>query len=361
MTAPMSDPLRIRHEELEAWAAAVLEGAGVPVPQARTAARLIVRSDMRGRETHGIARLASYVQMVEEGLCNPRPEMRHDEHGGALVFDADGALGHVAAAEIVGLGLAALRRQATVLVVARDIGHLGALGMHALAAAEGGAACLVGQYGPPILAMPGFTRAAIGNNPLAFACPLPNGDPLVFDMACSAVARGNVLLAAREGRPIPEGWALDETGAPTTDAQRALRGAMLPAGDHKGMGIAMMIEVLAGALSATAESLQRPRATARQGGGAHHVGAFFWFIDPAAFGSREAFDGYMAQWTGYYVASAPGDGRLPGQQGAALERRAAEQGIEIAPAIVRELRELGARLGVAFPIAPAQQGSASNP
>jgi len=214
-----------RPADLGAWAAAILRERGMPHAYAAAAADLIVRSDLRGRATHGVARLPSYVEMIDQGLLNPRPSMRHEERAGAIVFEADGALGHVAAPEIIERGLAALRNQASVLVVAREVGHLGALGIHALAAAEAGVFCVVGQQAPPVMAMRGFTRPALGNNPIAFGCPVPGGDPLVFDMACSEAARGHILLAAREGRAIPEEWAVDEAGEPTTDPERALRGA----------------------------------------------------------------------------------------------------------------------------------------
>lgn len=334
---------------LERWSASVLEKSGMPTERANCAARLIVRSDLRGRGTHGVARMASYVQMIAEGLINPRPSTSHADPGGAIVFEADGALGHAVAPEIIEIGLKEVKRRASVLIVVREIGHLGSLGIHALAAAEQGAVCMVGQQAPPVLAMPGFRRAAIGNNPLAFACPMPNGDPLVFDMACSEAARGHILLAAREGRPIPDTWAVDEDGAPTTDPQRALRGALLPAGGHKGIGIAMMVEVLAAALGASAKSLSQPRPRAREGGGSSRVGAFFWFIDPKAFPGGGLFDAYMTHWTGYYVASEPAAARLPGERAADLERSALASGIGLADATVRELCALGEQVNVPFP------------
>lgn len=326
----------------------------MPPSQARSAASLMVRSDMRGRQTHGLARLDSYVQMIDDGSFNPRPQLRHSFRDGAIVFDADGALGHVAVPEVIALGLKALTRRATVLVAVKEIGHLGSLGIHALAAAEAGAFCLLGQRAPAVMAMPGFKRSAIGNNPLAFACPMPHGDPLVFDMACSAAARGHILLAAREGRSIPDDWAVDEAGVRTTDPNRALQGALLPAGGHKGIGIAMMTEVLAGALSATADSLARPPAQARASGGSSRVGAFFWFVNPGSFAGREVFDAYMTGWTSYFLASGSGHARLPGERGAALERTARATGLEISSATERELRALGESVGVPFFPMPMQ-------
>lgn len=339
---------------LETWTAAIFERSGLPAADARTAAVMLVRSDLRGWRTHGLTRVTSYVQRLESGDFNPRPKMQHTARGGAWVFEADGAMGHVAAPAAVSLGLEQLKQQASVFIAVREIGHLGALGIHALLAAEGGAFCMLGQHTPPLLAMQGFKGPAIGHNPLAFACPVPGADPLVFDMACSVAARGHILLAAREGRPIPEGWALDEEGAPTTDAKRALAGPLLPTGGHKGIGMAMMIELLAGAFTATAESVLRPPTSMQAGGAGGREGAFLWLVNPAAFASREVFDAYMMQWTGTYLDAGAEAGRLPGHRGAELERAARAGGLEVPPAIEKELRTLGGRLGVPFPeAAPA--------
>ncbi|CAN0343985.1 unnamed protein product, partial [Phaeothamnion confervicola] len=162
---------RYRPADLEDWTAAVLQRAGVPAGDARIAAGLLVRSDLRGWRTHGLTRVASYVQRLESGEFNPRPDMRHKVHGGIAVFEADGAMGHVASPAVVAVGLEQLKHQPSVFVAVRDIGHLGALGVHAIAAAEAGAFCMLGQHTPPLLAMPGFKGPAIGHNPFAFGCP----------------------------------------------------------------------------------------------------------------------------------------------------------------------------------------------
>ncbi len=244
---------------------------------------------------------------------------------------------------------AALDASASVLVAIQDCGHLGALGIHALVAAEAGAFCMIGQRTPPMLAMPGFARAAIGHNPLAFGCPMPGSAPIVFDIACSVAARGHILLAAREGRPIPEGWALDEEGAPTTDTQRALRGMLLPVGGHKGIGIAMMVECLAGALAATADSSRSDRNAIPAGGAAGRQGAFLWLVRPGAFVDSAVFGDYMTEWTNLYLEAGGEQARLPGARGERLESEGREHGIELPDTIEQELRGVGARLRVPFP------------
>ncbi len=274
--------------------------------------------------------------------------MSHRSFPGGIVLDADGAMGQVAGPHAVQLGLEALETSASVLVAVQSCGHLGALGIHALLAAEAGAFCMVGQRTPPVLGMEGFAGPAIGHNPIAFGCPLPGQAPIVFDVACSVAARGHILLAAREGKPIPEGWALDAEGQPTTDAQRALAGSLLPTGGHKGIGIAMMVECLAGALAATADSLSPERnhvaAAARSPPGRLCLaGQARGLCRPRRV--RRLHGAVDRQ----LPAAGGDDARLPGHRGDTLEHEGREHGIALSDAITRELGALGRQLGIPFP------------
>ena len=334
---------------LTRWTAEILESCGVPHKDALLAGELLVRSDLRGYATHGLTRLPSYVQRLRAKEFNPRPSMRHRSFPGGIVLDADLGMGHVAGPHAVRLGREALETSASVLVAIQSCGHLGALGMHALLAAEAGYFCLVGQRTPPLLAMEGFKGAAIGHNPIAFACPAPGEPPIVFDIACSVAARGHILLAARDGRDIPEGWALDAQGRPTTDAKQALDGALLPMGGHKGIGVAMMVECLAGALAATAASLEPEANRLPTSGAMGGQGAFLWMVDPRRFVQDDLFAACMTQWIERYQASGGDAARLPGRRGALLEARSREQGMSLPPALLQELQALGERCEIALP------------
>ncbi|MGN5479294.1 Ldh family oxidoreductase [Cupriavidus basilensis] len=204
---------------------------------------------------------------------------------------------------------------------------------------------MVGQRTPPVLGMEGFAGPAIGHNPIAFGCPLPGQPPIVFDVACSVAARGHILLAAREGKPIPEGWALDAEGQPTTDAQRALAGSAAahrrPQGDrHRHDG-----GMPGGALAATADSLSPERNHVGSGGAVGRQGGFVWLVKPGAFAGQGVFADYMAQWTGNYPAAGGDDARLPGHRGDTLEHEGREHGIALSDAITRELGALGRQPG----------------
>lgn len=355
--------LKLPIEALQRWASEVLRACGLPAADANLSAALMVRSDARGWTTHGMTRLPSYVERLRAREFNPAPNMQLQRTAGGIVLDADAAMGQVAAMRALELGREALAQSASVLVVVRDCGHLGALGVFALAAAEAGALCVIGQRTPPLMALPGAPGPAIGHNPIAFGCPLPGAAPIVFDMACSVAARGHILLAAREGQAIPPGWALDAEGQPTTDADQALAGSLLPAGGHKGIGIAMLVECLAGALSASAARVD--------GGAAQHsasasvptplprsgaVGgqsAFVWLVNPTAYAAAPDFGADMARWTAHYLQHGGPNARLPGHRGAQLEAQAQQDGLPLGPALLQALQELGQRLGIGFPATAA--------
>jgi LDH2 family malate/lactate/ureidoglycolate dehydrogenase len=264
------------------------------------------------------------------------------------VLNADGAIGQVAASRAIQLGLAALETTASVFVAVQACGHLGALGIFALAAAEAGAFCMIAQRTPPDLAVPGFSGPAIGDNPIAFGCPCAGLDPIVFDMACSVVAGGHIRIAALEGRTIPGDWALDETGRSTTDPTRALHGALLAVGGYKGLGIAMMVECLAGAMAANAASLSLGRNVIPEGGAPGRQSAFLWMIKPAAFSLKEHFNEYMTQWIDFYLSAGAGRARIPGWQSAQAERKAFAEGIEVSQSTEKELIQLGSQIRVPF-------------
>jgi LDH2 family malate/lactate/ureidoglycolate dehydrogenase len=187
----------------------------------------------------------------------------------------------------------------------------------------------------------------LGNSPLALAAPRGNGPPVVVDMACSVAARGNILIKARSGQPIPEGWAVDADGQPTTDAEAALKGALLPFGGTKGMMLAVIVEVLAGSLSGRPfeSTLNRP-GEVRHGVG--HLSALLLVANPVLL-AGPAYDQHMRDWTSHYKAAGGAAARIPGERAAAAEADAEADGVPLDPAVVAELVALGARLGLSFP------------
>lgn len=348
---PQAAGLRIAAPVLQRWAAGVLQSLGVGVDHAQATATALVRTSLRGVDTHGIARLPAYAERIRDGgiHCHARPRIE-DRHG-MLHCHGDHALGQ----PVLALALrACLDRvtdpaapQALASCHIQACGHLGALGVLLLPAVEHGCMALLCQRTPPIMALPGATRPALGNNPLAFAAPLAGRPPLVFDMALSAVARGAVMAAVREGRgEIPRDWALDASGQPTSDPRAALGGFMQPMAGHKGLGLAMVVECLAGALGA---GLAPQPASGPASGAAADASAWLLVINPAlAAESRQGFDAGMAHWLAGLLASQGGQARYPGLRQHQCEQQRLADGIPVTAALAEELQALARLSGVAL-------------
>jgi LDH2 family malate/lactate/ureidoglycolate dehydrogenase len=330
---------------LSDWLARAFSACGLPPEDAAVAARILVRTNARGVDTHGVSRALVYVQKLQSGELSPRPEVRYEERAGVLHCHAGSGLGQVVATDAVRQAVARAATAGFVPVIVHDVGHLAALGMFALQAAEAGMIAFIAQSTPPIMAMPGSKGAAIGNNPLAFASPMAAGPPLVFDIAASGVARGNVLAAARDKREIPLGWAIDAEGRPTTDPKAALAGAMLPMAGHKGIGLAMMVQCLAGSLSG---ALPATVTGGTPGSAPARVGAFLFVANPDLVAGRDAYQTHVAGWLDAYQRASGPDGRYPGVRAAQLEAERMRQGLPLPDAVVAELRTLGGLAGVPF-------------
>lgn len=332
------------------WLASAFAGLGLSSVDAALGARVLVRTNARGVETHGIARALVYGQKLKSGELKARPTVRMEERDGVLHCYADSGLGQVVGTQAIREAASRAAKRGFVPLLIHDVGHLAALGMFALEAADCGMLGFVTQSTPPLMALEGSKGAAIGNNPLAFASPVPNGPPMVFDIAASGVARGNVLAAAREKKPIPLGWAIDAEGNPTTDAQAALAGAMLPMAGHKGIGLAMMVQCLAGSLSGALPA--SVTSGAAPGSAPARVGAFAFVANPGLIAGRAEYESHMAGWLEVYRKASGPQGRYPGERAAKLEAERTKEGIPLPDAVVRELGTLGELAGAPFTLAP---------
>jgi LDH2 family malate/lactate/ureidoglycolate dehydrogenase len=342
---------------LTAWITDAFAGCGVGQDDAAAAAQVIVRTSLRGIDTHGVARVPAYVDQLRAGLTRAQARPRTAGSHGFLHCDGDGALGQLSAGVAMRAAIEQARDTAIVAGTVSNSGHMGALGLYALQAAERGLIAFICQRTPPIMALPGSTDRAIGNNPIAYAFPVPGGVPLVFDMASSKVARGNVLAAARQkATAIPEGWAIDPSGNPTTDPLAALAGSMLPMSGHKGIGLAMLVEGLAGSLSGM--DYEGPGAAGAMPGGVATASAFLFVINPDHMCGREAFQRHMAEWIAHYLAVSGAQARYPGQRQAWCEEERLVQGIPMDAELVGQLRQLGTLVGKDFDVDCVARGSA---
>lgn len=342
-----SQDARFAAAALQDWTVRILEGCSVPHASSQITAGLLVRTSLRGIDTHGISRLPAYVEKLASGEVDPRAQARFELVHRLLHCDGAGGLGQVAVAAAVEKTLGMARHQAMAACTIHSTGHLAALGTLVLAAAEQGMVALLCQRTPPVMSLPGASGRAIGNNPLAFAMPVAGKAPLVFDMAHSVVARGHLMAAVREGRTaVPIEWAIGPDGEPTTDPLRVLQGAMQPVAGYKGLGMAMLVECLAGSLSDPAAA--RSAVPGDAGGSAGNVSAFLLVFNPAFAVGQAAFESNVQAWLATYVDASGPEARYPGQRQAACESLRLRTGVPLPAGLLAELRALGTQRGLPF-------------
>ena len=330
-------------DDLTARVSAILTAAGLDPDDAARAAELLVFAQRSGIDSHGVMHLPAYVRRLRDGSIKARPSFALESNGGAAaVLDADNALGCLASWRAMGEALALVRRQGVGVVAVRKSAHLGAAAPHVLHAAEQGFIALLLSNASPTMAPWGGRDAVLGTNPLAAAFPRAGGNPVLIDMATSAGSRAVIRQAAHAGEPIPEGWALDASGRPTTDANAALDGTVQPVGGAKGYGLTLMIELLCSALAGGAPGfdVRPPQAT---DGAPCEVSHLAIALDPDQFAGSDRVADHVAAIAHHIEASAaanPGQPvRMPGSRAAACRAASDRDGIAMTPALADALRD----------------------
>ncbi len=238
----------VDHEVLRRYEIAILERWGVPSDQAAVVADNLVEADLRGVESHGAHLVELYVARLKSGHLRPRTEVTTVRDDGATVMlDGGVGFGQVAGVAAMELAVARAKTHGVAAVTVREGTHLGALAYYTLPAAEAGCFAMAVQNGPTIVPPFGGRTGIFSTNPFSWAAPAGKELPVVYDIATTAVAGNKILLAKKRGDPtIPEGWANDEMGRPTTDTASASAQNLCWFGGYKGFGIALMVEVLSG-------------------------------------------------------------------------------------------------------------------
>ena len=327
---------------------------GLPPDDAAVEAHCLLEAHFRGFDTHGVGCIPSYADCLKEGRIKAKPQIRIERRmPWAALVDGDNGMGHVVAArameaaleaaEEIGIGAAAVSRS----------NHFGAACVYPAMALDKDCIGIAMGNAAPNVAPWGAREGLLGTNPLAVAVPAGRNPAFVMDLATSTAARRKIREAMEQGRPIPEGWAIDRDGRPTTDAKAAIEGIALPFGGAKGSAISMLIDILAGALSGAEFAggvLSFVNNTEREAG----CGAFLMAFKVEAFMPVDAFKARMDTLIDRIHALEPAAGfdavRVPGERGAALAAARRQDGIPLAPGVVDKLSRLGADVGVAFPV-----------
>ncbi|MFC4170334.1 Ldh family oxidoreductase [Teichococcus aestuarii] len=343
---PILDSVR-----LTGFCRAVFERVGMPEAEAALCAESLVEADLRGVASHGVVRLPIYAERLERGANNPRavPRVLRETRGTAVV-DGDNGMGQVVGAWAMEVALRKAREGEPAWVSVRNSNHFGAAAWFAEYATRAemiGIAITIG--GINHMVPWGGAEALLGNNPFAIGMPMRGAPPMMLDMACSVAARGKIIVAAKEGTPIPPDWAVDRDGVPTTDAARALEGFVSPLGGPKGYALTLTMGLLSTMLSGAAfgrevthmyEDFARPQ----------NVGHLFAVLPVTAFEDLDTYYARMetaaAELRG--ARKAPGVARihLPGEREALLRQARLAEGVPVAAAVMEELVALGLRLGV---------------
>ncbi len=347
----MIEPVRIAAENLRSFIVRSLEGAGMPVADARTVAGLMTEADLQGSDGHGIFRLPQYVRRIRAGGINPHPHIRIErERAATAVVNGDNGMGHLVMKFAAETAIAKARISGMAWVGARWSNHAGPASLYAKMPMRAG---MIGQYlavgNANHLPPWGGVEMLLSTNPIAIAIPAQHEPPIVLDMATTVAAFGKVKTMAQRGETMPEGWMVDREGKALTDPQRMNDGFLLPIGGYKGYGLALVFGLLAGTLNGAAmgrdvidfNADDRSPTNTGQAIMAIDISAF---DEPAAFRLRvddvarcirdsEKMKGFERIW-------------LPGEQSHARTVERSAKGVPVAPQLMQALDRLASDLGI---------------
>ncbi|HEX3721852.1 MAG TPA: Ldh family oxidoreductase [Nitrolancea sp.] len=346
------EPHRFPVEPLLAFAGAAFSSLGVPPSHAALWADTLVRSDLRGHPSHGIFRLPWYIRRLQRGVMQPVTRLETIRDVAAVsVLDAQEGVGQVAANQAMELAIERANAFGIAAVAVRRSNHFGAAMYFTLQAAHAGLIGMITTNASPAMAPWGGKQAVLGNNPWSIATPAGRHAPLILDIANTMVARGKIYTARQDGRSIPNSWAIDRHGNPTTDPTEALAGLILPIGGHKGYAVTFMMDVLSGVLSGAefASGVAGPYQAERRSGCGHLI----IVLNIEAFIGLAEFNARVEQLIDEVKSAqlAPGFDEIfyPGEPEARAEAANARDGIILPSATVAELTALADELALPHP------------
>ena len=324
----------------------------MPPDDATKAAECLLEAELRGVDSHGLVRLPVYGKRIQAGVVKARPAITvQPRYAAVALVDGDNGLGPVVGcramdealdlAETAGIGFVGVRRS----------NHFGSAAFYVKRAIRRGLIGVAISNAPPNMAAFGGRERFLGTNPMAVGIPAGGEEPLIFDASSSVVARGKIIVAAHRNLPIPDGWAIDPEGRPTTDAAAALAGAVLPFGGPKGSAISFIIDILSGVLTGAAFALHLN--TLENLHAVQNLGHVFAAFRTDLFLPQDEFLTRMDEVLTMLKSSAPALGvarvLAPGELELDTEARHRMMGLPLAEEVVRQLIDIGNQVGVEFP------------
>lgn len=332
----------VQPEELLNLAQTIFVAKGVPEPEANLVADSLVEANLRGHDSHGVIRIPKWATGLESGAINPIAKLETvRETDASALLDAGRALGAVAGIKASEMAIAKAASVGIGIIVIRKASHIGMLGYYTEYMAKQGIIGLCMTNTESGVAPFGTVDKILGTNPLSIGVPARD-HPLILDMSTSVVARGKIVMALENGEKIPLGWALDKEGDPTTDPKDALEGVMLPLGGMKGSGLAIMVDILTGALAGQAVGKDVRGTFDMQHPGTK--GDMFMAIKPSSFSDPQRFldtvDNLKNQIKHATKAKGVDQVLLPGEYEYLMRKKRMKEGIAIRRELFMRLKEL---------------------
>lgn len=346
-----TDPVRIDGERLGQFGYDVFTAAGLESDAATVLTDALVTASLRGVDTHGIARIDPYSRKLEEGGYNPSPEVTvRKRRDSVAVVDADDGPGPVATVRAMDAAVSMARDTGVGAATVRNSNHFGMACYYTLSAADRDCIGLAASHGGPRVAPTGGIDPFFGTSPIAYSIPTDRDFHVTLDMSTSAGANSKIRHARERGEPIPDEWAIDDAGRPTTDPEQVH--ALRPTGGPKGYGLGLFVEVLSGLLSGMefAPNVDTPREDFSK---PMRIGHFVAAFDVAAFRDADAFKSDVGELVDRVTSGRTVAGveeiRVPGQRSARTAVERERDGIPVDRSTREALEAAGERYGIDFP------------
>ncbi|WP_421875808.1 Ldh family oxidoreductase [Marinoscillum sp.] len=355
----------VAHDQLFQFTKSILQAAGCPEKDARLGAEVLISADLRGVDSHGVARLVGYVRLIDNGRVNTTPETRIiHETPSTAVLDGDSGLGLVVGPQAMKIALEKANKVGSGWVSVRNSNHFGIAGYHSMLALQEDCIGISMTNASPLVAPTFSKERLLGTNPIAVAIPADKEPPFVLDMATTTAANGKLEILQRKGKEAPKGWIQDETGEVTTDPFGVKNGgALLPLGgdrehgSHKGYGLSSVVDIFSAVLSGANYGPWVPPFVAFMEPAADPVGKgighFFGAMRIDGFRPAGEFKSHMDNWIGRFRNAEPvmkgHDVLIPGDPERKLESERKKEGIPLLDPVVDDLKTLADRFEIDFP------------
>lgn len=335
--------MKVQPNRLKEVAIHILKGLNAADEEAALVAEILVQADMRGTDTHGVHLLTLLPDRIDAGMIQIPTNLKVVKEGETTtLIDGGNGLGQLAVHRAMMINIQKAKKFGLGCSLVRNTNNIGSLISYTLMAAQEGMIGIVMSNAAAAMSPWGGTEAFFGTNPISIAVPGGAEGSVALDMSSSVVARGKIRLAERTKEPIPLGWALDETGAPTTDPTAAMKGTLVPIGGPKGYGLALIVDILAGMLSGS--KYGQDIKTFHQLVGPTGVGVFSLAIDIERFMPHQQFNeliqAYLASIKGSKKAKGVSRIYIPGERKFEKEKQSLREGIEISPGLAKNLNQL---------------------